>query len=188
MEHPVSELNIAATALLAQFLILIILTLGAAIASRDKEEGYYGFRVIPTILLLALATLGILLFSTEISTFWRPLVANPTIPTLSTSWAVPAVFMLNIFSVSKLVARTGGGMLSSFVPVYFMIPALAIFLRSPRVLVVVYLALVIILFSINVFRSARQVTISVHSRFAFLVISIACFALTTLIGIIVQPN
>ncbi len=62
------------------------------------------------------------------------------------------MFILNIICVTILVFLTGGGSESVFSPIYFIVPALAIFLREPLGRVITYLIAVSLAFTITLFR------------------------------------
>lgn len=185
METALTPTNITGAALIAQFSILIILAGGSAIQSFDT---LYDVKTTPLILLLALASFGALFFSDEFSKIWRPLFGNANFSGIKWSTAIFIVFIANTAAVSILVDLTGGSMTSPFTPVYFMLPALAIFLREPAVRILIYLAVVIVLFSFNLRNFDRNTgRISVMQARAYWIVSIACFVLTTYIGYITRP-
>ena len=74
----------------------------------------------------------------------------------------------------------------SIYPIYFILPALSIFLREGLSLILLYLALVSILFTINmfVFDYNRD---EGSKKIALWFVSIACIGLATYIGYITRP-
>jgi len=185
MESTLTPTNITGAALIAQFSILVILAVGSAFLAFDLDERV---KTIPFILVLALISFGVLFFSDEFSKLWSPLFGGTNFSGIKWSTAIFIVFIINIVVLSILVAFTGGSMASPFTPVYFMLPALAIFLREPAIRVIIYLAAVILFFSYN-FRyiAARSMDNTVMKVRAYWVVSIACFVLTTYVGYITRP-
>ena len=88
MKDSVNPANITGAAFIAQFAIIVIMFIGAAILHKGEEKAtfFYGRARFPQlvwkILAIALLTIGCLLFSDEFSKLWRPLLEDASIPTL----------------------------------------------------------------------------------------------------------
>ncbi|MFH1080481.1 MAG: hypothetical protein V1766_09520 [Pseudomonadota bacterium] len=186
MDTALTPTNITGAALIAQFSILLILAAGSAILSFDNANTT---RITPFILVLALISFGVLFFSDEFSKLWSPLFRGTSFSGIKWSLSILLVFIANILVVSILVRFTWGSIVSPFTPVYFMLPALAIFLRESGGRIIIYLTLVILLFTLNFQniylnengRSSRHIQ-------AYWVISVACFVLITYVGYITRPS
>lgn len=195
MKEAVSPINITAAALITQFSIIIIMFVGATIL-RGGEKYLPFYRDVPRssffgwlILTFALVTIGGLIFSDEFSSFWKPLFGTIAFPTIQWSVALLIMFTLNIICVSILVRGTGGSFVSPFSPIYFILPALAIFLREGMGRIIIYLMLVSIMFTLNLkYRDRLAEEVGGKSRsFAYWLVSILCFILATFIGYVTRP-
>lgn len=184
MEPVLTPTNITGAALIAQFSILVILAVASALLALELRDRV---NATPLLLVLALISFGVLFFSDEFSKIWSPLFGGTNFSGFKWSTAVCIVFIANILVVAILVDVTGGSMASPFTPVYFMLPALAIFLREPTIWVVVYLVLVIALFTFNFRQSRHSVEIVFMQKVAYWVVAVACFGLTTYVGFITRP-
>jgi hypothetical protein len=183
VKDSVNPANITGAAFIAQFAIIVIMFIGAAIL--HKDDGRQRFpQLVWNILAFALLTIGCLLFSDEFSKLWRPLLENTSIPTMPWRLAVVVMFLFDIVLVTILVFYTGGSKDSPFGPLYFLLPTLAILLREPVGRLVLYVSLTIISFSIMLYlnlglsldnKQAKRPT-------AYLTVSISCFILATFIG------
>jgi len=190
--HPAS---LVAAALIMQFGLILIATLGA-LAVRRMERAMYRFYDDPPnvgrfawlLLSLALVTVGLLVFSDEFSTLGSPAFAGLKISIIGWSNAIRLVVLLDILCFSILVAATGGSYQSPFTPVCLMIPALAIFLRENPARVIFYALLVAIAFGLNLAFADRGSRARVPHLGAYWLVSTLCLALTTFIGIITRPR
>lgn len=196
MREAVSPINITAAALITQFSIIIIMFIGATIL-RGGEKSIPFHRDVPRssffswlILSFALVTIGGLIFSDEFSNIWKPLFGIIAFPTIRWSYALLVMFALNIIYVSILVRGTGGSLVSPFSPIYFILPALAIFLREGFGRIIFYLVLISIMFTYNlIYRDDLREEVGGKSRFfAYWFISISCFILATFIGYVTRPQ
>ncbi|MDO8723026.1 MAG: hypothetical protein Q7J31_12510 [Syntrophales bacterium] len=192
MEPAITPTNITGAALIAQFSILVILGMGFMILSTRSRFFFLNsgdhVNATPIILSLTLISFGALFFSDEFSKIYSPVFGGANLSAIKWSTAICAVFIANTIVVYILVAVTGGSMASPFTPVYFMLPALAIFLREPVGRVVVYLLLVIALFSFNFRHNSQNSEIIFRKKVAYWFVALACFMLTTYIGFITRPS
>lgn len=192
MESAITPTNITGAALIAQFSILLILLMGFVILSKSSRLFFLGsvedVNATPIILNLALFSIGALFFSDEFSKIYSPMFGDTNLSVIKWSTAICAVFIANTIAVNRLVALTGGSMASPFTPVYFMLPALAIFLREPTGRVVFYLLLVIILFSLNFRHDSQSSKIVSRKKLAYWFVALSCCILTTYIGFITRPS
>ncbi len=132
MTDVIKPVNIAGAAIITQISLITIMFIGALILRfRSIHYGRQRFSSLGWIILsFSLITLFSMVYSDEFSTLWGPLfvTAKPTL--LKWSTAIMLTFILNIICVTILVLLTGGGSESVFSPIYFIIPALAIFLSK----------------------------------------------------------
>lgn len=192
MNQSISPINITAAALITQFSIILILFIGAIIL--NKWEGFVPFYAMKQdfskfawiILALALITIGCLVFSDEFSTTWTPLFGSLSFHAISWSTAILIMFVMNIICVTIMVSHTGGSRFSPFIPIYFMLPALAIFLREPLSRIILHLIFISIVFTWNFSQNKDVDSNSSAPSFAYWFISIACFVLSTFIGYVTR--
>lgn len=186
MTTEITTTSIIAAALIAQVSLLGIM----AVVSSLVALGYRGRHGFPyVVLLLALGTLVPLMFTEGYSATWAPVLGASSGSALSRATSMLTVFLADIAAVHILVWRTGGSRQSPFQAIYFLIPTLALFLREPLRHVLLYLALVILSYSLlsassEVFEYRNEV--SVH-RFAYWFGTVACFVLATYIGYVTRP-
>jgi hypothetical protein len=187
--------NITGAAFIAQFAIIVIMFIGAAILHKaeGKATFFYGRRRFPQlvwyIVVFALLTIGCLLFSDEFSKLWRPLLEDASIPTMPWRLAVVVMFLSDIVLVTILVFYTDGSKDSPLGPLYFLLPTLAILLREPLERLVLYVSLTIISFSIMLYLNFAINRFAIkpdneqtNRPTAYLTVSISCFILATFIG------
>jgi len=193
VKDSVNPSNITGAAVIAQFAIIVIMFVGAAILHKGEETApfYYGRSRFShlgwKILAFALLTIGCLLFSDEFSKLWRPLLEDVSIPTLPWRLAVLVMFLSDIVLVTILVSNTGGSKDSAFAPLFFLLPTLAILLREPLGRLLLYVSLTIVSFSIMFYRNFAVDRDSEQSKpVAYLIVSIACFILATFIGYVTR--
>lgn len=189
MTEAISTVNIAGAALITQISLLAIMALGAMIIHFVETTSQYNPRYSGLgwiILVCSLLSLFFLVYSVEFSTLWKPVFRSTEPTLLRWTTSILLMFLINIICVTILVSVTGGSRNSPFTPIYFILPALSIFLREGLSRILLYLALVSLLFSINMFvidcnRDEGS------KKIALWVVSIACFALATYIGYITRP-
>lgn len=189
MSESIGTVNIAGAALITQISLLGIMAIGAMIIHFVETTSQYNprYSVLGWIILISsLLSLFFLVYSEEFSMLWKPVfrTTEPTLLLWSTS--ILLMFLINIACVTILVRATGGSTGSPFTPIYFILPALSIFLREGLRRILLYLAVVSILFTVNMFvfdynREERS------KKVAPWFVSIACFALATYIGYITRP-
>jgi hypothetical protein len=198
--------NIAAAALVMQLCIVGILSFGALRTSihqkwnvRFYENPTSATRHAGVSFVLAVFTVGFLLFSDQFSTLWRPLSGSVDLGFVSWAHALPTVFILDILWIAYLIHFTEGSYHSPFTPVYFILPAMAFFLRESVQRVILYTTLVGIAFIIgffapprerrdSLFTSRRDYEEPVRLVGTYLVISIGCFVLSVIIGLMTRPS
>jgi hypothetical protein len=197
MGELISPINITGAAIITQiFLIIIMATCGILLAWGDKytptgpSYGPDSNIFILAILILALTTLGALVFSDAFWEIWKPLFGGTIPPVLQWSSSIRIMFTLDVIGVAFLVIRTGGGKVSAFSPIYFTLPALAIFLREPVGRILYYLTITSIAFTLTMSLTSEWTEhVGGKTRtFAYWFVSISCFLLATFIGIITRPK
>ena len=195
MNTQITPVNITAAALITQFSIIIILYIGLIILRKDDEPKSIFLKKPDSIFFLlllgfALITIGCLVFSDEFSNVWKPLFREITFGGINWSTSLIIVFYLDIILITIFVAMTGGSALSAFSPIYFIIPALALFLRESLGRIISYLIFITVLFSFNLvfFNNPDNYKYSPRRRFAYWCVSVLCFILATLIGYLTRPQ
>lgn len=130
------------------------------------------------------------IFSDDFSVIWKPVLGGTSIPTIKTSIAMQVMFIGDISAISYLTWLTGDSQSSPFTTIYFILPALAIFLREPFGRVTFYTVWVIVLFSGTMFALKYKESEDQHrsTAKAYWFISIACLVLTTFIAYITRPK
>ena len=195
MGSNIAPLNITVAALITQFSILLIVSIGAAILKKgDRYMPIYSKSLTAnfpwTILFFVLPTLGLLVFSDQLSGIWLPMFGDISFSGIPWSIALFVMFIADILLAAYMVYNTGGSDYSPFNAVFFILPALAIFLRESGIRIIVYLVLVVIGFSFNLYKCAPE-SKSAGSRLrrqAYLVISLLTFILVTFIGYVTRPR
>jgi glucose-6-phosphate-specific signal transduction histidine kinase len=194
MTEPVSAASIAAAALAMQFSIVVVMFAGAFLLGlgvrhspfwregRDTS-GYLWFLVF-----FSLTTIGLLVISEEFSTTWAPLFGSSLVPGISWRTSLLLVFCANIGCVGVLIGATGGSAASPFAPLFFLMPPLAIFLRSPPSHVLLYSVLATVAFTVTLRQAPRDLGVSdTRWRMSSWFVAISCFALATFLGYITRP-
>lgn len=189
MTETISTVNIAGAALITQISLLAIMAIGAMIIHFVETTSRYNprYSVLGWIILVcSLLSLFFLVYSEEFSTLWKPVFRSTEPTLLRWSTSIYLMFLINIICVTILVRGTGGSTNSPFTPIYFILPALSIFLREGLARILLYLALVSLLFTINmfVFDYNRD---EGSKKIALWFVSTACFVLATYIGYITRP-
>jgi len=141
------------------------------------------------VLCFSFITIAPIYFSEPYSGLWKHLFGDFGVQVMQSSEALRFAFAADIFAVFVLSWWTGGAA-SPFVPVFFVLPALAIFLRESFGRVIFYVILIAVLFTAGTFResSLEQRGASGRLLFAYWFVSIACFALATAVGYITRPR
>jgi len=200
MAQIVAPLNITAAALITQFGLVIIATVGTKIIRTYEpppsvyDRPRYSSNLYTVSLVCFVITFGLLVFSDEFANTWKPLFSEITFTGFHWPFALIATFMVDIVWVTILVSMTGGSIMSPFSPVYFILPALAIFLREPLSRIVMVAFLVAIGFSLNLLFPGLPGDVEKDNRsrakriIAYWVVSIACLLLSTFIGYITRPR
>jgi hypothetical protein len=194
----VTPVNITGAAMITQIFIIVIMAVGAIVLAWGNKFAPVGptvesssFIFILLILVLALTTMGALFFSDSFWEVWKPLFGGVIPPVLQWSSSIRIVFTLDIIGVMLLVLITGGGQGSPFSPIFFTLPALAIFLREPLSRIIYYLVLTSLAFTVTMRRSCTEWTETVGGSvrsFAYWFISVSSFLLATFIGIITRSK
>lgn len=193
MDETVRAVNVVAAAAMAQILLIVVLVIGAATLSRGERTslGGHSVRFSWFILLLFLVTMGALVFSRELTPMWQPLFSGVAFPSLPSAAALFLMFTLDILCVAGLVWMTGGSQHSAFSAIFFILPALAIFLRQSLWLLVVYVTLIGGLFSVTLRTSAYAREYPRRNEMhplAYWFVAISCQALTTFVGYVTRER
>jgi len=109
--------------------------------------------------------------------------------TALTRWstALLVVFLADIACCVILVMGTGGSYRSPFSPVFFILPALAFFLRESPHRIVIYTGFICASFSVSLAaHDNREGGESPTDAYWF--VSIACLILSTTIGYVTRPH
>jgi hypothetical protein len=195
MNDAVGPANIVAASLLMQFWILTIVTAGTLWIRRQEKFEFRFYQDPPNIgrhswllLVVALTTFGLLIFSDQFALAWRPLSSDLHFPVIPWRTALLGVFIMDVFCITGLVFVTGGSYRSPFAPVYFILPAMALFLRETPRRVIWYSVAISILFmlGLNVKRERPEEEFLSTGAYAF--VSISCLALSVLIGYLTRAR
>ncbi|HEX5412670.1 MAG TPA: hypothetical protein VFZ27_12545 [Terriglobia bacterium] len=181
-----------AASLWMQFILIVLMASGAVLILR-KEEGrrslYHNPDNVPRYLLIlipfSLGTMGMLLFSDQFSVLTRPLFSGIQIGLIRWPTAILWVFIADIACTAILVLLTGGSYGSPFTSVYFILPALAFFLRESPQRVLAYTLAIGALFVIELWVYEEE-TKSVKG--AVCVVSVGCLILSGWIGYLTRPH
>ena|SRR2546425_8614806 len=195
-----NSLNPIPAALWSWFLLTAIMLIGIWILKGGPqrlvhinphgEALRYNIARLPFIILTAsLSVAGFLIFSKGFSAWFKP-YANITLPGLNNGVSLTIMFIVFALLVTYIVALTGGSMVSPFTPLFFVLPTLTIFLKVGAPWITSYVITVALLFLVMILVSppldARE-----HKRpirLAYAVVTVACLALTTFIGLLVLPH
>lgn len=196
MVQSVSPVNIVAAAFIIQFSLMLIFAFSALFFGAQRKH-YMGDtepttdrELSRTVLVLSLVTIGLLVFSDEFSNVWKPLFRDFAFSGIKWSQALFLIFILDIVWVSIMVWKTGGSVVSACSPIYFILPALAIFLRESSSHIIIYVFLVILSYSWNLMRYTfgDYDQNKGSSKLAYFVVSVASLILTTFIGYLTRPK
>lgn len=195
MDSNLQATNITAAALLAQFLLVVVISVAAGMVWGSGRPFPYRERplgrpvlYIPWLIIgFALVSLGLLFFSDAFSATWQPILGLSFPGILTWSSALLVAILLDILLVSILVQATGGSWESIFTPVYFLLPVFAILLREAPDRLLLYFVLVSAAFTWTL-RKRHEHALPPHrtETAAYWFVSIACFALATLIGFLTR--
>jgi hypothetical protein len=182
-----SDTSIIAAALIAQVSIVAIMAVASLLVSvgeRDRTGALSYF-----VLFVALVTIVPLMFTRGYSATWGPLLGLGSDQGLQRSMSMLILFLVDIFAVHALVWLTGGSRQSPYQAIYFLLPALAIFLREPPTHLLWYLLLVTVSYTYLMFgRAAQDYRGDVLvDRIACWFTAVACFVLATYIGYLTRP-
>jgi len=140
------------------------------------------------LLTFALVTMGLLIFSDQFWAFWRPLSADVRIIAVTWSTALLWVFVSDIVCSAVLVYLTGGSYGSPFTPVYFILPAMAFFLRESPRRIVFYVFGIAIVFSLGLNYKEGGRNRNSPPEGAYWFVSVSCLFLSALIGYLTRPH
>jgi hypothetical protein len=188
--------NITAAAVLAQFLILLILVISSQIMGRlyelwvpffrrDARQSSYSL----LLLVLTLTTLGAFFFSDVFVELWRPLFGNKEFLYISWSSAIKLFFLLDIACITTLVMSSGGPRVSPFAALYGLMPVIALFLLESVFWVAIYSGLVVLGITISLFftqKVAREENGVIRDPLAFWFVNVSTIALATFIGVVTR--
>lgn len=191
----VSPASIAAAALVMQFFLITIVLVGGLFIRQQEKMKFSLYTDAPNfgryawfLLVFALTTIGLLIFSDQFSELWRSLSNGVPFAVVRWTTALRFVFGLDVVCVATLVWFTGGSYRSPFTPVYFILPALAFFLREPTQRIAVYTLLVSILFLTGLAAPKRTNEEEMIATGPYAFVSIACLILSVLVGYMTRPN
>jgi len=185
----ITGVNVAAAALITQFSIGCILSIAAFILRREQEAKPFWeeqlFDSLPWIVLaFTLFTTGLLFFSEPYSSLWKPLFGDVGVLSIRYSLALLLTFLVDVGAIFWLSSLTGGAY-SPFTPVFFILPALAIFLREGFGHVVLYVVLICAFFTWGLFQETPPAS---RHRLAYWIVSIGSFVLATVVGYVTRPR
>ena len=183
--------NITAAALIMQFSIAVIICIGAFVVTKTQPPSsiYDDTEEMTThpwmIIVFALITIGLLVLSDEFSNLWKPLFGSLPFSGIGWSKALLWVVLIDIVWITLMVGMTGGSRISPFTPLYFILPALGIFLRESFSRIALYTGLVAVFFSWNLLHEEES---RFRPTFAYWIVSVLSFLLATLVGLFTRPH
>jgi hypothetical protein len=201
LEQTIQPLNVAAATLLVQLLFMTLLAIASSLYDSQRpstdaprmlvlQSGVgLQLRKTPT-LFVALLSFAVLLVSDELYLIWSPIFQGVGINTISAANSIAIVFYLDFALVIYLIACSGGGSMSPFVPALFTLPALAIFLRLPPVQFFQFtvVSAVAYIFSLLLNQPEGHKSFEKTPRqFAAAFMNIACLFLSMFTGYITRP-
>ena len=102
------------------------------------------------------------------------------VPNIADTYAIILTLLVDVFLVGYMVRLTGGGQISPFVGLFFVLPTIALFLKMPFNLIVIYAVMTVVVYLIllpkRFFADGRD-----HEKalkIASVVIRITCLMLT----------
>ena len=178
-----------------QFCLSTIMAVATVQIRRQERIEFHFYQDPPNIgryawivLTVVLATVGLLLFSDEFSSTWRPLSSDINFSFVTWRHALLGVFTLDIACTFILISLTGGSYRSPFTPIYFILPAMALFLRVEPRRVVLYSVVIGVLFVLGLNPTRRSPEEHVTPIGAYAFVSISCLALSVLVGYLTRPH
>lgn len=189
----VQPLNVVGVAFVFQVMFAIILfttghmaQVNGNLRSNEKkhEDG--------PILLLTLVAFVILVLSEEFYSIIQPMFNGASLNTLRTSTAIFSVLLLDTMLVCYLVVKTNGSHKSPFTSAFFIIPAIAIFLRmSPTVFWALTFATIVMYVIgaslVSESRTNESFSSEKAARSATVFMNISCLLLSMITGYITRP-
>jgi hypothetical protein len=195
MPENVGPASITAAALVMQFCLSVIISAGAFWIRQQEKKVFRFYQDPPNIgryawilQVFALTTIGLIVFSDQFSSFWRPLSGDVSFSVFGWTKVLLTVFVLDILCSALLVHLTGGSFKSPFTPVYFILPAMAFFLREPPRRAVAYTLLITIFFGLGFLAPKRRPEEDVSPLGAYAFVSLACLILSVVIGYLTRPH
>jgi hypothetical protein len=185
--------NVVVTTLLMQVVLLGIIAAASAACGRLYDEWQPFYRKVDRsvysalILVFALVTVAILIFSDAFTKNWGPLFGTPPFG-FAAGTAVTSVFIIDTLVVAFLVFKTGGADVSPFTPLFFLLPTIALLLRESRFHVIMYTLLASACFTVcllrNVLLPDRAYAYSEGAPLANWIVTISGFWLAVYIGLL----
>jgi len=195
MNTTVAPESIVAAALIMQFCLSTMMAIATVWIRRQEKSEFRFYQDPPNIgryawivLTAVLATIGLLLFSDEFSNTWRPLSSDITFSFITWRHALFGVFILDIGCTFILISLTGGSYRSPFTPIYFILPAMALFLREEPRRVILYSVGIGMMFVLGLNPTRRSPEEHVTPIGAYAFVSISCLALSVLVGYLTRPR
>ena len=192
----IQPLNVTAATLLIQLLFITLVAIALSSYRSQKlvtQEtdvlrgvGQSGSKYLSQGPVLAVAIIGFatLMVSTELYAIWSPIFQGVGINTIGALRAIGAVFVLDFLLMAWLISQTGGSSTSPFVASLFTLPALAIFLRLPPLMFILFTTLAA---SIYIILLAPIFEKRARGSFPVAFMNLACLALSIFTGYITRP-
>lgn len=195
MAQTVPPSSLVEGALVMQVCLSLIVGAGASWVSSSERWAYHFQRNLPSparfpwiAFLFALVPIGILVFSDAFAGVGRPLFGALSLSLIRWQTALLMDFLIDILCVWLLIRQSGGSYRSPFTPVYFILPALAFFLRESGQHVALYVALIAIFFTLGLREEAGERRSADRPVAAYWVVSVACLLLSGFIGYLARPG
>ncbi len=199
---PIASATLSGALIVIQLCLLTIAYVAIGILSRSLSGRISTAGSHSTLVLWLLLTIVMIVMNEDLYAQWSPILGNVALPSIPTSSAFMAVFILDLTFITVLIYRTGGAKASPFTSLLFLLPTLAIFLREPANRFLTYAFLVGSIYAIML-RVGSLVSTHPSQNQAFAVpardeeqvhdwatrwTNITCLALATLIGYITRPQ
>jgi hypothetical protein len=195
MSQAVPPSSLAEGALVMQFCLSIIMALGARWVSKHEWWNYRFYNIRPsparfawTLFIFTLFPVGLLIFSDAFASTTQPLFGTLPMAFLRWQTALLWVFLIDIGCVAFLVKSSGGSYRSPFTPVFFILPAMAFFLREPAGHVVTYLITTGLFFTWGLSGDSDNRGKAEQPVAAYWLVSVACLLLSGFIGYLTRPR
>ncbi|MFC7297958.1 hypothetical protein [Herminiimonas aquatilis] len=198
MDQAIQPINIAGATIVVQLFTIIIIAIGSAIMKGGIQDiSVYDSlypraayqRVDGDIIWFALLSFVVIVMSAQFFPTWKPILGDMSMYPIAEGITFPLLFCIDLIFVTRIIALSGGAKSSPFSAILFMLPGLAIFLRQPPTLFLIYTLFAILLFiflSSSIFPGFEQERNPRYTR-AFRIVNILCLVLTTIIGYITRP-